>query len=110
MNFGLDDDLDAGEEKELDEEQINRVHCLSPGIFGRIIADEAQKFKSPATVAHRSVYDLQAPSQVLSTATPMIDRPIDLIDPAHAVLAGFIGRPRPGEALLRGLYQGQRAR
>ena len=70
MKFGLDDDLDDGDKKELDEEQINRVHYFRPRIFGRIITDEAQKLKTPATVMHRSVYDLQAPSVSSSPLLP----------------------------------------
>ena len=66
---------DAGDEK-----AMNGVHCLCPRIFGRIIADAAQKLKSPARVTYRSVYDLQVPSYVLLTTTPMIHQSIDLID------------------------------
>ena len=62
-----------------DADDMNRVHLYYPGIFARIIADEAQKLKSIATVAHRSVSDLGARHHVLLTATSMINRPIDLI-------------------------------
>ena len=105
MKFGLDDDLYVGDEKKLDEEQINRLHCFRPRIFGRIIADEAQKLKPPATFTHRSVYDLQAPYHVILTTTPNDESTDRSHWPAHTILAGLIGHPRPGEALLRGLYQ-----
>ena len=67
----IHDDI-AGEEAELDEEQMNRLHSHCPHIFGRIIADEAQKLKTPATVTHRSGYDLQAPSHLLLTKQKVI--------------------------------------
>ena len=65
---------DAGDEK-----AMNGVHCPCPCIFGRIIADAAQKLKPPVRATYRSVFDLQVPSYVLLTAIPMIHRPIALI-------------------------------
>ena len=76
----LDDDvLGEDEEELLDADEVNRVHLYYPGIFARIIADEAQKLKSIAAVAHRSVLDLAARHYILLTATPMINRPMDLV-------------------------------
>ena len=64
-----------------------RCHC-SPGrtsictvliYLPGFIVDEAPKPKSIATVAHRSASDLRARHHVLLTATPIINRPIDLV-------------------------------
>lgn len=42
------------------------------------MGDEAQKMKSEFTVTHKSLVDLHASSHILLTATPMINRPLDL--------------------------------
>ena len=41
-------DIDERDEAELDEESLNRLHSFYPHVFGRIVADEAQKLKTPS--------------------------------------------------------------
>ena len=66
------------DERELTEEDLNQVHSHCVGVFGNVIADEAQKLKSVRTVTHVPVSQLQARFYLLLTATPMINLPMDL--------------------------------
>ena len=68
-----------GENEEIDEKTLDQVHSLCLGIFDTIVADEAQKLKSPLTIGHKAVIDLHATYHLLLTATPMINRPLDLL-------------------------------
>ena len=74
-----DEDLEGGGAEEVDEEPGNIVYCLCPGIFGTIIADEAQKLKSPITISHKAVVDLHVTYHLFLTATPTINRALDLL-------------------------------
>ena len=53
------DDVEA-EDRELDEEKFDQVHSYCPGVFTRVIEDEAKNLKSRATVIHTSVKKFQA--------------------------------------------------
>ena len=71
--------VDRGGGDEFDEDSLYQVHDLCPGLFDTIIADEAQKLKSPLTISHKAVVDLHATYHLFLTATPMINRPLDLL-------------------------------
>ena len=53
-------------------------HPLLVDIFGRVIADEAQKIKNTKSISFQSVKGLGARITCLLTATPMINKPADL--------------------------------
>ena len=72
-----DDAIDE-DESNLDKEQVNALHSFFRSVFGMIIGDEAQKLKSTLSMTHKSVHDMQADYHLLLTATPMINRPLDL--------------------------------
>lgn len=57
---------------------LNMAQHGCPGVFRRVICDEAQKLKHLNTLAHKSVKDLEAPLTNLLTATPMLNKPNDL--------------------------------
>lgn len=67
---------------------------VCPHVFGRIIADEAQKLKTPATVTHRSVYDLQASHHLLLTITSIIN-PLHAKDSVPILRSMLRGRADP---------------
>ncbi|KAL8795802.1 MAG: hypothetical protein Q9182_007485 [Xanthomendoza sp. 2 TL-2023] len=73
---GEDDDDGLGPEDE--EESFKHVLHLCGGVFGRVVCDEAQRVKHPSTLTHRSVKELEALFMVQLTATPIINRPVDL--------------------------------
>lgn len=86
MDLDPDGDFfDEHDEQDFDEDDLNRLHTFCLGIFHAIIADEAPKLKSPITMTSRSIKALGAPRHLLLTATPMVNRPLDL----HGLLSVF---------------------
>lgn len=71
-------ELDDDDDQELSEEQLRRLKTAVEGVFGIIIADESHKLKSVRTRTHQAV-SLVLPSNILLiSATPTINRSIDL--------------------------------
>lgn len=75
---GKDNLLDESHSAELTEEELSLLHSFCPGVFDRVICDEAQKFKTINTQTHLSISASGAKTLNLLTATPMINRPVDL--------------------------------
>ncbi|KAI4154772.1 MAG: hypothetical protein LQ341_000297 [Variospora aurantia] len=74
-----DDDLnDTTAEQERSAEESNDLRSYCPGVFSRVICDEAQRLKSPSTWTHKSIAFLNAPITQELTATPMMNRGVDL--------------------------------
>ncbi|MDI1491232.1 MAG: hypothetical protein OHK93_002439 [Ramalina farinacea] len=75
-----------GEQQDQDDEEITEVakkENYIPDVFDRVILNKAQKAKSDYTLTHRSIATLRAKQVNLLTATPMIDRPLDLLGRNH---------------------------
>lgn len=73
-----DDLLDKSHTVELPVEELSQLYSFCPGIFGRIVIDEAQKIKISSTQTQLSISALNILTHCLLTATPKINRPIDL--------------------------------
>lgn len=70
---------DDDDEKELSEEVLNRLKSFCTDLFDRVICNEAHKLKAHRTKTHRAIKLLNARCRVLLSATPMINRPLDLV-------------------------------
>lgn len=68
----------AEEEKKKELSSQNSSHCMAAGLFGRVVADEGHMLKTISTRVHQSVARLGVPRQWFLTATPMINRVIDI--------------------------------
>ena len=71
-----------GEDLDHNDDEVAEVakwESHIPKVFDRVIRDEVQKTKSDHTLAHRSVANPNARHINLLTATPMINRPLDLL-------------------------------
>ncbi|RAH63631.1 hypothetical protein BO85DRAFT_434121 [Aspergillus piperis CBS 112811] len=66
------------EKKKKDLSLRNSSHCMAVGLFGRVVADEGHMLKTISTRVHQSVARLGVPRQWFLTATPMINRVIDI--------------------------------
>ena len=80
-----DNDNDGSHDRVIPSEEAKSWESFCPGVFGRVICDEAQRLKNPFTHSHISVARLRAPILNFLTATPMINRPIDLVGFLHLV-------------------------
>ena len=67
------------DEPELTTEQLQRAHSYLPHVFGRLVLDEAQKIKSILTLTHKTLAALEAPYVNMLSATPMMNKPVDLV-------------------------------
>jgi len=75
---GSSDFDDDDDDKELSEEQLRRLKTSLSKVFGIIIADESHKLKSVRTRTHQAVSLALPTNLLLISATPTINRPIDL--------------------------------
>ena len=67
-------DYDNNDERVAPHEEANKWVSYCPGVFGRVICDEAQRLKNPNTHSHISVARLRAPILNFLTATPIMNR------------------------------------
>ena len=73
------DDFGSDHEENLTNNQLQILHSFVPSIFKRVCTDEAQKLKGHRTQAFTAVQLLDANIVNLMTATPMLNRPTDLL-------------------------------
>ena len=80
--LGWEDDAVVKDNK-VDEETLKRAHSVCTGVFGVVVLDGSQKVKSVLTVTYESVKDILnlTTIKILLTATPMINRPTDMMGP-----------------------------
>lgn len=62
----------------LSVEQLRTLHTNAGRLFGTVLADDAHKLKSVNTRTHQSIARLGAQRMLLITATPTINKSIDL--------------------------------
>jgi len=72
------EEIDDDDDQELSEEQMRRLKTDLPAVFGIIIADESHKLKSVRTRTHQAVVLALPKNILLITATPTINRSVDL--------------------------------
>lgn len=89
---GPPEDEDAQAEVGVDYEM------LCTGLFGCVVADEAQRLKHTKTHAHISVRDLAAPYINFLTATPTMNKPADLEDLLALIWKGHWARASDEQA------------
>ena len=70
----------------MSEEKANDWHSWARGHFDTVIMDEAHKANTTNTNVSLSLTTLDAPHYILLTATPMINRLIDLTGPLKILL------------------------
>ncbi|OBT52141.1 hypothetical protein VE04_08950 [Pseudogymnoascus sp. 24MN13] len=73
-----DDFGDEADEAVLSREELRTISTKAAGLFGTVLADEAHKLKSVFTRTHQSIARLGASRMLLITATPTINKSIDL--------------------------------
>lgn len=70
-------------------EQLRTLHTNAAGLFGTVLADEAHKLKSVNTSTHQSIARLGAQRMLLITATPTINKSIDLFGTLSLIWNGL---------------------
>ena len=84
---------DAEARPDIDERNVYRSRYR--GLFHRVVCDEGHRVKNPATNANRSVYLVGAPHIWILSATPMINKPSDLIGYLHLLFDEAWRDPAP---------------
>jgi len=70
------------------------VEALTPIAWGRLVLDEAQQVKNPATAQSRAVQQLRASRRVALTGTPVENRLSELWSIMHVLNPGLLGSAR----------------
>ena len=73
-----DDDGLEGVEK-VSAVEARKWSYIGPGVFGRVVCDEAQKIKSAALIINQMLVHLQPDQKTMLIASPMIRRANDLL-------------------------------
>lgn len=79
----IDDDAlmhenDSGDEAPKFDPEAYTYSTLLQGMFQRLVLDEGHKIRNPSTLAAEVIRQIQAPNIHVMTATPMLNRAIDL--------------------------------
>ncbi|KAI9810553.1 MAG: hypothetical protein M1827_006226 [Pycnora praestabilis] len=96
---GEDLEEEENDNDELNFQILNNLVSLCTGLFDRVICDEAHKLKSYRTRTSWSVKKLNCPHLIFMSATPMINKPLDLSGILHLLWKPeFKSDPLPEES------------